>query len=146
MRALAVLQPYADLIVQGKKTVELRSWKTSFRGEFLVHASKGILRPDLEHFGYVKSGEPLDIGLGFGCIVGKATLEAVWQYRTRDEFENDKYLHLAEVYADEEFSPPSDKLYAFLVKDAVKFETPIPCRGMLNFFRVGPEIERLLPK
>jgi len=38
MKCLSVSQPYADLIVKGKKTIELRTWNTKFRGEFLVHA------------------------------------------------------------------------------------------------------------
>ena len=34
--------PFADLIIQGKKTIELRKWNTKFRGEFLIHASKKL--------------------------------------------------------------------------------------------------------
>ena len=43
MKCLSVCQPFAELIVQGKKTIELRKWNTKFRGEFLVHAAKNIL-------------------------------------------------------------------------------------------------------
>ena len=39
-KCLSLKQPYADLLVAGKKTIELRTWNTKFRGEFLVHASK----------------------------------------------------------------------------------------------------------
>jgi hypothetical protein len=35
-------QPYAELLISGKKTIELRNWNTSFRGRFLAHASKSI--------------------------------------------------------------------------------------------------------
>ena len=35
-------QPYAELIVSGKKTIELRTWNTKFRGEFLIQASKAV--------------------------------------------------------------------------------------------------------
>ena len=45
MKALSIKQPYAELILQGKKKIELRKWNTNFRGEFLIHASK---IPDLE--------------------------------------------------------------------------------------------------
>ena len=40
MKCLSVCQPFAELIVQGKKTIELRKWNTKFRGEFLIHAAK----------------------------------------------------------------------------------------------------------
>ena len=46
MKCLSVCQPFAELIVQGKKTIELRKWNTNFRGEFLVHAAKNILIED----------------------------------------------------------------------------------------------------
>ena len=40
MKALSLKQPWVELVIQGKKTIELRKWNTSFRGEFYVHASK----------------------------------------------------------------------------------------------------------
>ena len=47
MKCLSVCQPFADLIIQGKKTIELRKWNTKFRGEFLIHASKKIRLDDI---------------------------------------------------------------------------------------------------
>jgi ASCH domain len=37
-KCLSIRQPYAELVVSGRKTIELRKWITRFRGEFLVHA------------------------------------------------------------------------------------------------------------
>ena len=42
MKCLSVSQPYADLIIHGRKTIELRKWNTRFRGEFLIHAPQKI--------------------------------------------------------------------------------------------------------
>ena len=42
MKALSIKQPWAWLIVEGYKDVENRSWRTNYRGSFLVHASKKI--------------------------------------------------------------------------------------------------------
>ena len=42
MKALAIKQPWAWLIIHGGKNVENRTWHTRFRGRFLVHASKGM--------------------------------------------------------------------------------------------------------
>jgi len=39
MKALSVKQPYAMLIVQGLKTIEVRSWETKHRGDLLICAS-----------------------------------------------------------------------------------------------------------
>ena len=42
LKCLSLRQPYADLVVTGRKTIETRKWNTNFRGKFLVHASKAI--------------------------------------------------------------------------------------------------------
>lgn len=39
MKALCVRQPYADNIADGLKTIECRSWDTSYRGPLLIVAS-----------------------------------------------------------------------------------------------------------
>ena len=39
MKCLSLKQPFAELVVSGRKTIELRMWNTRYRGEFLVHAS-----------------------------------------------------------------------------------------------------------
>lgn len=44
MRALSVKQPWASLIASGRKTVELRSWSTKYRGPVLILAGSGIWR------------------------------------------------------------------------------------------------------
>ncbi len=35
-KVLSVRQPHADLILSGKKTIELRSWFTNYRGPLLI--------------------------------------------------------------------------------------------------------------
>lgn len=39
MKALSVRQPWASLIADGKKTLEIRSWSTRYRGDLLICAS-----------------------------------------------------------------------------------------------------------
>ena len=39
MRTLAVRQPWATLIAEGTKTVEVRTWRTAYRGPLLIVAS-----------------------------------------------------------------------------------------------------------
>ena len=46
MKCLSVSQPFADLIISGKKIIELRKWNTNFRGEFLIHAPLKIRSED----------------------------------------------------------------------------------------------------
>ena len=42
MRALVVRQPWASLIEQGTKTIELRSWSTNYRGSVLICAGAAL--------------------------------------------------------------------------------------------------------
>jgi hypothetical protein len=39
VKILSIRQPWAYLITQGSKNIENRSWRTKYRGRFLVHAS-----------------------------------------------------------------------------------------------------------
>lgn len=45
MKALSIQQPWATAIIHFGKDIENRTWRTKYRGRFLVHASKGV---DLE--------------------------------------------------------------------------------------------------
>jgi hypothetical protein len=54
IKALSLKQPYANLIAEGKKTIETRSWTTRYRGDILICASQS------------GAGEPKGVAL---CIV-----------------------------------------------------------------------------
>ncbi len=87
MKVLSIKQPFAELIVQGKKKIELRKWNTKFRGEFLIHASKTPDKKAMQRFDF--SDLPL------GAIIGQASLIGVKQYTTKKEHNKDRDLHLA---------------------------------------------------
>lgn len=40
MKALSIREPYASMILTGKKTIETRTWKTNYRGSVLLCASQ----------------------------------------------------------------------------------------------------------
>lgn len=117
MKSLSLKQPFAELILQGRKTIELRKWNTNFRGEFLIHASKS---PD------VKSMEKFKFKiLPSGFILGKAKLIGVKHYTNKKEFEEDKNKHLANSEWGE---------YGFILQDVERFDKPIPALGKLGFW------------
>ena len=123
-KCLSLKQPYAELLVSGKKTIEVRKWNTKFRGQFLVHASKNI---DEEACKRLKIDQAK---LVTGAIVGKANLYNVISYGTKKDFLRDKSKH---------FSSPNydNPKYGFLVNNAKRFDIPVPIRGKLGFFNVG---------
>jgi hypothetical protein len=44
VRVLSVKQPWASLIASGRKSIELRSWSTKYRGPVLILAGSGVWR------------------------------------------------------------------------------------------------------
>ena len=52
MKTLTLIQPWASLIVDGKKTVETRSWPTKHRGLLAIHAGKKVDSAACIEFGY----------------------------------------------------------------------------------------------
>ena len=43
MKAITIKQPWAQLIVDGIKDIENRTWRTNFRGKVLIHTSAKII-------------------------------------------------------------------------------------------------------
>ena len=76
MRALSIRQPFAEAIIRGTKTCELRSGPTSIRGRILIYASQSRYAPEDEsqmaHEYGLKDVEPDD--LPRGVIVGSVEL------------------------------------------------------------------------
>jgi predicted transcriptional regulator len=118
-KCLSLRQPYAELIVSGRKTIEVRKWNTWFRGEFLVHASKAIVNEACKLYNIDTSL------LNTGAIVGSAVLYDVKYYQTNKEFIADQSKHLA-------IATYSDHKYGFLLSNAKRFDKPIPLKGRLG--------------
>ena len=122
MKCLSISQPFADLIVSGKKTIELRKWNTNFRGEFLIHAPIKIRIEDCKRLKITKK-------LVTGAIIGKADLYDVKKYNSSKEVKNDQKFH----FASKNFQ---DKTFGFKIKNAKPLRIPIPWKGQLGFFDV----------
>lgn len=119
---MSISQPFADLIILGKKTIELRNWNTNFRGEFLIHAPLKIKTDDCKR---------LKINKKFptGVIIGKAELYDVKKYNSIKEIKDDQRFH----FAVKKFQ---SKIYGFKLKNIKILKIPIPCKGQLGFFDV----------
>lgn len=67
MKALTICQPYAELIARGEKVIENRTWPTSFRGQFFIHAGKSRE--------WMDDGDEDDYpGMVFGALIATARL------------------------------------------------------------------------
>ena len=80
MRALTVRQPWANLLCEGVKTVEVRSWPTEYRGELLITAARvpdNVFWNDTE--------DNIKRLLHAGCIIGVVELFDCRPMTTDDE-------------------------------------------------------------
>jgi hypothetical protein len=123
MKALSLKQPWAELILSGKKTIETRTWNTTFRGEFLIHASARVDQAAMKHFGFEKGS------LSTSCIVGQATIMNVIKYPSKAAFLRDKEKHLVWRVAD------AKPRFGYTLRDARRVRL-YPCKGRLHFFAI----------
>jgi hypothetical protein len=49
IKAISLWQPWASAIALGAKTIETRSWRTSYRGPLAIHAAKRLNQAELIH-------------------------------------------------------------------------------------------------
>jgi len=123
LKCLSISQPFADLIISGKKSIELRNWNTNFRGDFLIHSPIKIRTKDCKRLKINKK-------LITGAIVGKATLYDVKKYNSAKEIIIDQNFHFASINSD-------IQKFGFILKNAKPFRIPIPWKGKLGFFEVN---------
>lgn len=124
MRALSIRQPWAWLIVNGRKDIENRDWPTNYRGTFFVHAGKTMTESD--YADALVTAKCIDPGiwlpdpedLHFGGFVGTATLKDCVQHSRSDWFAG---------------------RYGFVLTDCIRIPF-VPYRGMLGFFRVPSHV------
>ena len=122
MKCLSVSQPFAELIILGKKTIELRKWNTNYRGELLIHAPLKVRKEDAKRL-------KIDRKFVTGAIVGKVEIFDVKKYDSQKQVKSDQKFH----FASKNFH---DRTYGFLLKNAKAFRVPIPYKGQLGLFEV----------
>ena len=126
--ALSLKQPWATLLVYGRKTVEVRRWPTTRRGRVLIHAARV---PDrrLEAWARVPPELRAETDIR-GGIIGAGDLTDCLAYRSLVAFDADRERHLNQPSW---FLPPV--LYGFTFANL----NVLPFRrypGNVRFFRV----------
>ncbi|MFA5333906.1 MAG: ASCH domain-containing protein [Candidatus Nanoarchaeia archaeon] len=119
VKVLSLKQPWAELIVNGKKSIELRKWNTKLRGEFYIHASMNTNVEKCRELGINPDN------LIKGAIIGKAELSSIRNYETKQELLKDKDYHFASDY--------ELPCYGFVLKNAKRIN-PIRHKGALGFW------------
>jgi hypothetical protein len=126
------------LLVNGRKTIEIRRWPTARRGRVFVHAARvPDLRP--EAWALVPT-ELRDSAELLGGIIGAGELDDCVTYRDRETFAGDQARHLNDPLW---FEPPV--MYGFAFTNACV----LPFRrytGWMRFFSIEEATVRRKPR
>jgi hypothetical protein len=118
MKALSVQQPYADKIIFRGKDVENRTRRTNFRGTVAIHAS-------MKFYPFAELSEKEKKQMVRGAIIGVVDV-----------------VDCVDKYKSKWFGGP----FGYVLKNPRPLSKPIPCKGMLGFWKVPPKIEREIKK
>lgn len=110
MKAISIKEPWATLIVEGKKTIELRSWRTRHRGPVLIH----------------RSGKN-------GGIVGWAEISDIVEIESPNQFRSLRPKH----QAPDKFYQA--RLYGWILENVKPVEF-IACKGRLGLWEPSEDI------
>ncbi len=126
MKALSIRQPWADLILRGRKTIELREWSTAHRGLLVIHAGQQVENAACHRWGLNPDSVPR------GSLVGTVELVEIMEFDL-ELWKKLWHQHLSP-------SPGPGKWRGWRVRNPRYLDKPIPCRGLPGLFRVPPDI------
>ncbi len=134
MKALTLTQPWAQLVVEGHKEYETRSWLTHYRGWLAIHAGKDFPRrcqsllwddgPIVEALNRPPNELPR------GAIVGVVTLLGCVKTDTACVSETERA-----------FGNWGTGRYAWVFEDPFWLASPIPAKGSLGLWGVPAALE-----
>ena len=129
MKVITIKQPFASVIAAGIKEYEFRTWKTTYRGEILIHAGKSVDKKAMKKFEHYNLEYPL------GAIIAKVNL--VDCIKVDDGFRAVLQEKNPAVYSSIIKHSEWDG-YAFELKNVVKIN-PIQMNGKLSLWEYAYE-------
>lgn len=130
VKALSFRQPWAELILRGIKTLDLRTWTTRHRGPLAIYASKTVEREACRANG-VDAGHLIT-----GAVAGVADLVDIVELD-----EASYHARTAEHRAGRPFRQP---MYGWELANPRWLLEPAPARGRLRLFEVDLDEEERL--
>jgi hypothetical protein len=144
VRGLSITQPWASLVALGQKTIETRSWSTSYRGVLFIQAAKGF-PTDCQRLCWRDPFAGVLIGGGFdraeqlprGAIVAIARLAHV---APTEVFGSSDLLTIAEAGREFAFGDFSEGRFGWVLQNVRPLKEPVPCKGALGLWAVSQDV------
>jgi ASCH domain len=130
VKALTIRQPWAELILRGRKPYELRAWRTHYRGPLVIHAAQKMDVQDARHFGLDPER------LVTSAFVGVAILTDVRRHTRADA------RLLKRRRAGFGWFPGN---FSWVLKNPRRI-SPVKAKGKLSLFKVPKAVERTITR
>jgi hypothetical protein len=128
MKVISLLEPWASLIKEKVKYIETRSWKTKYRGELYIHASKRKLTKT----NLIKYKEQLNLlestDFKYGYIIAKCKLVDC-KYMDEELINEVQKNHNEYICGGYEIGR-----YAWILQDIEILDKPIKANGQLGIW------------
>lgn len=129
MKVLTIRNPWANLIVDGYKKYEFRSWKTNYRGKILIHSSANLEKNMVSRF------QEYNLDYINGAIIGEAEITDC--ILVDEEFNKELISINPIVYGKSNHT----ETYAWKLENIKKYDNPIYIKGKLSLWNYEGEIE-----
>jgi hypothetical protein len=143
VKALTVRQPWATLIVTGRKRIETRSWPTGYRGILAIHAGKSMSRDEVDYAAELVEQGLLDrVQQPLGAILGTVRLHhCLPTEAVVGSWSDGGWITVPGLPGpdpEDELGDFSPGRFAWLLADAVRLVEPVPARGRLSLWDWEP--------
>ena len=128
MKGITIRQPRVELILQGRKPYEIRSWRSLYRGPIMLHAAKALDKSALVALEIDASS------LFRGGFVGRAELKDCRPFTRADA----RVLRQNGAFV----GKWSAGRFAWELTNVCRLPAPVPFRGALGLFSVPIRIVR----
>ena len=133
MKVLSIKEPFATLIKDDVKIYETRSFKTNYRGEIYIHASKAMSKSE-----NVEKAMPyLKSELNPGCILCKCNLvDCIYM--------TEEYIDKIRINEYQQYICGEYKVgrYAWILENIEPLSEPIVAKGKLRIWNYEEENEK----
>lgn len=126
MKALSIRQPWAELIMRGVKTIELRKYTPHHRGLLAIHAGKSVASAFCKKYDIDPNGLPK------GAIIGTVEFTDVIHF-TPELWSKLRNQHLCD-------SVSYGMWQGWKLQNPKRLSNPLPCRGLPGIFEVPSDL------